>query len=595
MVADRANSEDSRNSTSTGSTRINLGKTNGARHGSAEKPWLRFYPEWTDHTLDYGGGTLTDLYDKNLAANGRKPATRFFGKSMTYARLDKEVRRAADGLRKLGVAQGDRVAIMLPNCPQHVVAFFAAQKIGAVVVEHNPLYTANELRPQFTDHGAKVAVVWDKAADTAKKLAQDTPLETIVSVDMTKAMPLVQRVALRVPVGKLKEARASLTAPTNDTLPWERFLGEPRAIDTPRMLDDDPALILYTSGTTGAPKGAALTHRNLLANPVQGRAWAKELQEPGQRMLATLPFFHAFGLTFSLTLTFFIGSELILLPAPSMDLIMRAVKKTPPTFVPAVPTVFERIIQSAREKNVDLSQVQIGLSGASSLPASVIEEWEEVTGGHLIEGYGLTETSPIVIGNPESADRRPGYIGIPFPDTEVRIVNPDNPDEVMPYGEAGEILVKGPQVFGGYLNNPEATEKVFHDGWFRTGDMGVMEEDGFIKLVSRIKELIITGGFNVYPAEVEETLRGHRDVVDVAVVGRPRSDGSEDVVACVVLDRGAEMNPESLKEFARENLTRYKVPRSFYHFEDLPTDQMGKIRRREVRDELIARLERDSE
>ena len=566
------------------------------------KPWLQYYPEWTDHSLEYPEKTLVELYDDNLSANFSKTATNFFGRTMTYGELDLAVRRAADGLKRLGVQQGDRVAIMLPNCPQHVVAFFAVQKLGAIVAEHNPLYTAHELRPQFADHGARIAIVWDKAAETATKIKDDdsTALAIVVSVDMTKAMPLLQRVALQVPVGKLKKAREQLTAPAEGTLPWEKVLSArkviPPRVRTPDNIElDDPALILYTSGTTGAPKGAALTHRNLLANPVQGRAWVKELQEPGQRMLATLPFFHAYGLTFSLTLTFFIGSELVLLPAPTMDLIMRAVKKTPPTFVPGVPTVFERIIQSAREKNVDLSQVQIGFSGASSLPASVIEEWEEATGGRLVEGYGLTETSPIVIGNPESSDRRPGYIGIPFPDTEVRIVNPDNPDEVMPYGEAGEILVKGPQVFGGYLNNPEATEKVFHDGWFRTGDMGVMEADGFIKLVSRIKELIITGGFNVYPAEVEETLRGHRDVVDVAVVGRPRSDGSEDVVACVVLDRGAEMNPESLKEFARENLTRYKVPRSFYHFEDLPKDQMGKIRRREVRDELIARLERDSE
>ena len=214
-----------------------------------------------------------------------------------------------------------------------------------------------------------------------------------------------------------------------------------------------------------------------------------------------------------------VGSELVLLPAPKMDLIMKAIRITPPTFIPGVPTVFERIVKTAKKKNVDLSDIKIGFSGASSLPAEVIEDWERATGGRLVEGYGLTETSPIIVGNPESSDRRPGYIGIPFPDTEIRIVDPDNPDEDMPFGEAGEILAKGPQVFSGYFNNPEATERVFHDGWFRTGDMGIMEEDGFIKLVSRIKELIITGGFNVYPAEVEEVIRTHKDVADVAVVG----------------------------------------------------------------------------
>ena len=560
------------------------------------KPWLQYYPEWTAHSLEYGTTTLPQVFEDNLARNGSKTATRFFGKTQTFNELDQEVRKAAAGLKAFGVRPGDRVAIMLPNCPQHLAAFFAVQKLGGVVVEHNPLYTANELRPQFSDHGARIAIVWDKSADVAEQLRASTPLETVVSVNMTKAMPKLQQWALRLPIPKLREARASLTGKATNTVPWEALTssavgGEGTDIETPaEITPDSPAVILYTSGTTGKPKGAQLTHTNLIANPTQGRAWVKELQEPGQRMLATLPFFHAYGLTFSLTLTVLVGSELVLLPAPKMDLVMNALKQSPPTFVPGVPTVFERIVKTAKEKNVDLSKVQIGFSGASSLPAHVIEEWEALTGGHLVEGYGLTETSPIVIGNPRSADRRPGYIGIPFPDTQVRIADPDNLDRDMPFGEAGEILVKGPQVFGGYLNDPEATEKVFHDGWFRTGDMGIMEEDGFIKLVSRIKELIITGGFNVYPAEVEDVMRTHPDVADVAVVGRPRSDGSEDVVACIVLRDGAALDPEGLKEHARKNLTRYKVPRTFYHFEELAKDQMGKIRRREVRDDLLKKL-----
>ena len=561
-----------------------------------DKPWLRYYPEWTAHSLEYGGKTLGELYDDNLAANSNNVATRFFGRTQTFSELDREVRRAAAGLKAFGVRPGDRVAIMLPNCPQHVAAFFAVQKIGAIAVEHNPLYTAHELRPQFMDHGARVAIVWDKTADTLEKLRADTPLETVVSVNMTKAMPRAQQLALRIPLPKVLETRAALTGPSKHTVPWEVLTssaigGFGSDLEAPQdVTPESPAVILYTSGTTGTPKGAALSHSNLIANPLQGQAWVKELQEGNQRMLATLPFFHAYGLTFSLTLTVLIGSELVLLPAPKTDLIMQAVKKTPPTFIPGVPTVFERILKTAKKNNVDLSKVQIGFSGASSLPKEIIEEWEEATGGRLVEGYGLTETSPIIVGNPETAERRPGYIGIPFPDTQIRIVNPDNPDEDMPFGETGEILVKGPQVFSGYFNNPEATEKVFHDGWFRTGDMGVMEEDGFIKLVSRIKELIITGGFNVYPAEVEEVIRTHKDVADVAVVGRPRSDGSEDVVACVVLNDGAALDPDGLKEFARENLTRYKVPRTFYHFDELSKDQMGKIRRREVRDDLLEKL-----
>ncbi|OFP34320.1 long-chain-fatty-acid--CoA ligase [Corynebacterium sp. HMSC071B10] len=578
------------------SSTVQPSNTGATPDPNTEKPWLQYYPEWTAHSLEYGTTTLPEMYQQNLEKNAHKPAATFFGRTLTFADLDRDVRRAAAGLKAFGVREGDRVAIMLPNCPQHIVAFYAVQLLGGVVVEHNPLYTANELRPQFADHGARIAIVWDKTADTLEKLRADTSLETVVSVDMTRAMPRLQRLALRIPIPKLREARAQLTGPCTNTVPFEALTGsaiggEGTDLEIPATLTpDSPAVVLYTSGTTGAPKGAVLTHANLHANTVQGRAWVKELQEPGQRMLATLPFFHAYGLTFSLTLMMLVGSELVLLPAPKMDLIMSALKKRPPSFIPGVPTVFERIVKTAREQNVDMSKVKVGFSGASSLPAEVIEEWEAITSGHLVEGYGLTETSPIIVGNPRTADRRPGYIGIPFPDTQIRIVNEKNLDEDMPYGEEGEILAKGPQVFGGYFNNPEATERAFHDGWFRTGDMGVMEEDGFIKLVSRIKELIITGGFNVYPAEVEEVMRKHRDVVDVAVVGRPREDGSEDVVACVVLRDGAALDPEGLKEHARENLTRYKVPRTFYHFEELARDQMGKIRRREVREDLLRML-----
>ena len=230
-------------------------------------------------------------------------------------------------------------------------------------------------------------------------------------------------------------------------------------------------------------------------------------------------------------------------------------------------------------------------SGAATLPVRTVARWEAFSGGLLVEGYGLTETAPVICANPMDGNHRPGYVGIPFPDTEVRIVNPENLDELMPDGQEGELLVRGPQVFKGYLNNPEATAETFHGDWFRTGDAGVMEEDGFVRLVARIKEIIITGGFNVYPAEVEEAMSDHRDIEDIAVVGRPREDGSEDVVACVTLRHGAALDPEGLKDFARERLTRYKVPRTFYHFDELAKDQLGKIRRREVQQDLLKMLD----
>lgn len=562
------------------------------------KAWLQHYPEWTPHSLDYDQTTLLDSYDNNLAINADRPATTFFGRTQTYGELDRQVRRAAAGLRAFGVGPGDRVAIMLPNCPQHIAAFYAILKLGATVVEHNPLYTAHELEKPFVDHGARVVIAWDKAAPTLEKLRATTPLETIVSVNMIEAMPKLQQFALKLPIPKLRKSREALSVPAQNSVPWEALIGSAIGgdgadiVSAPEVTKESIALVLYTSGTTGAPKGAQLSHGNLFANLLQGKAWVPGLGDKGEKMLAALPMFHAYGLTMVGTLGVYIGAEMVLLPTPRIDLIMDAMKKNTPTWLPGVPTIYDKIVEAAEQDGVSISGVRNAFSGASTLPVSTVERWEHFTGGLLVEGYGLTETSPIIVGNPMSTDRRPGYVGIPFPDTEVRIGNPEDLDETLPDGTEGEVLVRGPQVFKGYLNQPEATEQSFHGDWYRTGDVGVMDEDGFIRLVARIKEVIITGGFNVYPAEVEEVVTGHPDVAEAAVVGLPREDGSEEVVAAITLNAGAALDPEGMKEFARERLTRYKVPRTFYHFDELPRDQMGKIRRREVQEQLVEKLAR---
>ncbi|MDO4911697.1 MAG: long-chain-fatty-acid--CoA ligase [Corynebacterium sp.] len=561
---------------------------------SESKAWLQYYPEWVPHTLDYGNTTLVDILNHTVATKSDKPAMTFFGRTTNYGDFHKAVLRAAAGLQAFGVRKGDRVAILLPNCPQHLIAFYAVQKLGATVVEHNPLYTAHELKGPFSDHEATVAICWDKAATMLTKLRGTTALETIISVDMTQAMPPLQRFALRLPIPALRKARNKITAPAPNTVSWEVLMsdatgGDGSTLPDPDITKDDPALILYTSGTTGTPKGAQLSHGNLFANLLQGQAWVPGLGESDEKLLAALPMFHAYGLTMTATLGVFIGGEIILLPSPDLDLIMKVMKKNRPTWLPGVPTLYERIVERAELEKLDISGVRNAFSGASTLPVRTVEAWEKYTGGLLVEGYGLTETSPIIVGNPMNDDRRPGYVGVPFPDTEVRIANPDNLDETQPDGVEGEVLVRGPQVFKGYLNQPEATANSFHGDWYRTGDVGVMEADGFIRLVARIKEVIITGGFNVYPAEVEEVLVSHPDVDDASVVGLPREDGSETVVAAITLNEGAALDPDGLKEYCRERLTRYKVPRRFYHFETLPRDQMGKIRRREVQDQLIER------
>lgn len=562
---------------------------------SETKAWLEHYAEWTPHTLDYGETTLLDIYDNNLAVNADKTATYFFGRTQTYAEMDRQVRSAAAGLKAFGVRPGDRVAIMLPNCPQHLIAFYAVLKLGATVVEHNPLYTAHELEHPFADHQARVAICWDKAAATLERLRDTTHLETIVSVNMITAMPRAKQLALKLPLPALMKARAKLSAPAPNSVPWETLISSAIGGDGYDIMSnadvtrDSIALILYTSGTTGTPKGAQLSHGNLFANLLQGKAWVPGLGDQNERMLGALPMFHAYGLTMVATLGVYVGAEIMLLPAPDLKLIMDIMKKRTPTWVPGVPTLYEKIVDAATAQRIDVSGVRNAFSGASTLPVRTVERWENITGGLLVEGYGLTETSPIIVGNPMTPDRRPGYVGIPFPDTRIRIANPENLSETQPDGVEGEVLVRGPQVFKGYLNQPEATENSFHDGWYRTGDVGVMEPDGFIRLVARIKEVIITGGFNVYPAEVEEVLIGHPDIEDAAVVGMPREDGSENVVAAITLVEGGAMDPEGLKQYCRGLLTRYKVPRTFYHFDEMPRDQLGKIRRREVQAQLIER------
>ncbi|APT91815.1 long-chain fatty acid--CoA ligase [Corynebacterium phocae] len=559
------------------------------------KAWLNNYGTQTPHSIDYGNTTLVDIYQDNLAANADRTATYFFGRTQTYAELDAQVRAAAAGLKAFGVRPGDKVAIILPNCPQHIAAFYAVQLLGATVVEHNPLYTEHELRGLFSDHGARVAIAWDKTATTLEKLRGDTDLEVIVSVNMIDAMPRAKQFLLKLPVPMISSKREQLSVPAENSVPWNALVGvaiggNGKDLNLPEVSADDIALILYTSGTTGAPKGAMLSHGNLASNCLAGKAWVPGLGEKPERFLGALPMFHAYGMTMINTMGIATGAEIILLPAPQLPLIMEIFKKRTPTWFPGVPTLYDKIVRKAEEDGVDIRGVAASFSGAATLPAPTVEKWEKLTGGLLVEGYGLTETSPALCGNPMSKDRRPGWVGLPFPDSEVRIANPDNLDETQPDGTPGEILARGPQIFKGYLNRPDATAEAFHDGWFRTGDMGIMNEDGFVRLVSRIKEIIITGGFNVYPQEVEDTVGEHPDVVDVAVVGRPRADGSEDVVACVILRKGAELDPEGLKNFCRERLTRYKIPRTFYHFEELEKDQLGKVRRRIVQSQLLELL-----
>ncbi|WP_194291476.1 long-chain-fatty-acid--CoA ligase [Cumulibacter manganitolerans] len=551
---------------------------------SAQVPvWAASYAPGVPLSLEYGDTTVIDLVESAVREHPGRPALDFLGRSRTYAETADAVRRVAEGLRALGVKAGDNVALVMPNCPQNVIAFLAVLRLGAMVVEHNPLYTAGELRAPFVNHAARVAIVWDKVVPVIESLRSDTALEHVVAVDLTTELPLAKRLALRLPLAKARAARDKLHAPAPNALPWKTLLASDPLDDAyPRPFAEGVALLLYTSGTTGQPKGVPLRHRNLVANVLQGQAWVPGMVPGRETVMVALPLFHAYGVTVSVLLGLSLGAKLVLLPKPEIDVVMDAIKREVPSFLPAVPPLYAKIVDEADKRGVSIRGIKWSLSGAMPVHAPLVERWEAATGGLLVEGYGLTETSPVVIGNPMATTRRPGSIGVPFPDTDVPLVDPDDADRDVPLGERGELLVRGPQLFDGYRDMPEETAAAFHDGWFRTGDIVTMAADGFITIVDRIKEIIVTGGFNVYPSEVEDVLRRDPSVADAAVVGIRSADGAEEVVAAVVAAEGAQVDTDALRTHVRGELTPYKVPRRVFVLETLPTNPMGKVLRRDV-------------
>lgn len=556
------------------------------------QPWVKNYQPGVPAQINLPTESLTKMFEHAVAEAGDSPATEFFGRRLSYAELGKQVAQAAEGLRLRGVEAGDRVALVLPNCPQHVVAFYAILRLGAVVVEHNPLYTPRELAGQFEDHQAKMAIVWDKKAAAINELPEHIRLEHVVSVNLLEAFPAIKRLALNLPVKSLRATKDALTGPALGTTAWRELLSH-GTLDAghPHPEVQDLALIQYTSGTTGRPKGAMLTHFNLYSNALQGEAWVPGARLREEIFYAVLPMFHSFGMTMSLTFGIRKQGLLVLFPKFDPDLILAAMKKSPVSFFSAVPPIYERTVLAAQEKGVSLRSAKYCISGAMNLPVEVAQMWETVAGGPLVEGYGMTESSPITMGNPLHTTRKAGTIGLPFPSTLIKVVELDNPEIEVSQGEPGELLVKGPQVFTGYWNNPEETDAVLlPGGWLRTGDVVAVDADGFATIVDRTKELIITGGFNVSPTEIETVLRLHADVKDVAAIGEPQEGGGEMVVAVVELEPGATLDEEALREHCRAELAGYKVPKRIVAVDELPRSMLGKVLRRQVRELVLVEL-----
>ncbi|WP_303324638.1 AMP-binding protein [Actinomyces radicidentis] len=565
-------------------------------------------------TIEVPEGPLSELLETAAAFYPERVAIDFLGATTTYAELLAASERAAQVLRDAGVHRGDRVAVLLPNCPQHVALMYGALRIGAIVAEHNPLAPAEEIRAQLVNHGADVVVAWEKGVelvlDPRSRAAGGAGPEadavdplagrTVFSVDMSAALPARLRAALRLPVERARATRSSMRA---ESLPagvrsWDRAVARAERIpgSWPYPAGDDVAVLLHTGGTTGTPKAAMLTHRNLRANANQAIAWVPMLHEGGESFLCLLPFFHAFGLTFNLFCAVQKAASQVMMPKFDVPEVLRAQARRPLTFFVGVPVMFERILAAAEKQGTNLSSLRYVVCGASPMPPEVGARWEAATGGLFIEGYGMTETSPIVAGTPMSTDRRLGALGLPFPSTDVRIIDPDaeqpDPEVEVPDGEPGELLVRGPQVFAGYWGDEEATAaSMLPGGWLRTGDV-VRREDSFLWMADRKRELILTGGFNVYPSQVEDAIRGHEGVADVAVVGVDGGANGETVVAAVVLEPGATQGSvtlESVRAFAERTLPHYALPRRLEVIDALPRSVIGKVPRREVRDLVTAR------
>lgn len=585
------------------------------------RPWTASYSPGVPEHVDVPDATLDTLVADAAARWPDRTAVDFLGSSTTFAELAEQVRRGAEVLAGLGVGPGTRVSLVVPNCTSHVVAFYAVLACGGVAVEHNPLYTTEELHDQLELVGSSVVLAWRNRVADVRRAAEGTAVRHVISVDLADDLPAAKRLALRLPVPTARRTRAALTGGDEAGAPrWTTLLravpaGAARGAHASSGTAEDPAVILFTGGTTGVPKGAVLTHRNLQANVEQGRLWAS-LGAGTEVVPGMLPFFHAFGMIFCLVLPAKIGATLVAFPTFDPALVVAAHRRLPSTFVPGVAPMFPRILKAAQQSRrpVDLTSVRLGFSGAMPLTAEVADAWEDATGGLLVEGYGMTESGPIVLGNPCSPLRRHGALGIPFPDTDIKVVPvPEDedaepaggPEGEVPDGAAGagaqaapggprvrgELFVRGPQIFAGYVDAPQETAAVLDaDGWLRTGDVVEVDEEGFAVLADRVKELIVVGGFKVFPSVVEDHLRGLAGVEDVAVVGVPR-DGTADetVLAMFVLAEGVRPPTlEEVREFAARRLPRYALPRLVGVTDVLPRSMIGKVVRRAVRSDYLA-------
>jgi long-chain acyl-CoA synthetase len=559
------------------------------------KPWFAHYEQGVPQTVAIPEIPLPQLltdaaqkYPNNIAIRmilKYLPLGLSIGSKMTYRELNEASDRFAAALQKLGVQKGDRVSLMLPNLPQYVIAYFGVMKAGAVVVNTNPTYTPRELRHQLEDSGAKVIVMLSGLYERLVQIREHTKVEQVIIADVPDSLgwPFKNLVAKQVRAsGMMKDL-----APSADIHAFYTLLNSAPskpAAHTPQL--DDTILFQYSGGTTGTPKAAMLTHRNLVANAIQMRAWFAKAEDGKERILGALPFFHVYGMTVAMLFAVKTGSELVITPNPrETSLMLDIIQNQRITLYPGVPNSYIGIINHPKVKEYNLRSVKACLSGGAALPVEVAQKFKEITGGNLCEGFGMTELSPVATANPIFGQSRAGSIGLPVPNTDVRIVSlaPDANGDYAPLnvGEEGEIVVRGPQVMKGYWGRADETANTIDkDGWLHTGDIARMDDDGYFYIVDRKKDLIIASGYNIVPREVEEVLFMHPKVLEAAVAGVPDAKRGETVKAFVILKEGQQATVEEIRDFCKENLAPYKVPTAVEFRKELPKSQIGKVLRR---------------
>jgi|FaiFalDrversion3_1042247.scaffolds.fasta_scaffold00124_3 long-chain acyl-CoA synthetase len=550
-----------------------------------ERPWVRFYDPGVPATLEYPELSLGELLREAARKYGERPALVFFGRRVSFRELDALTDRFAAGLQRLGVQKGTPVSLHLPNCPQFVIAYYGVLKAGGVVVPHNPLYTEREIAHQLQDSGAEVAIALSLTYPRVAAAARGSRVREIVYTGIHEYMPWLLR-----RLYPLKARRAGQWVEVRKG-PGVRPFGEllrDGALRPVEVGPDDPAVYLYTGGTTGVPKAAILTHRNLVCNCLQTAAWNSDFRPGQERALAVIPFFHSYGMTAVMNYGIWSGVTVILIPRWDLKMVLEAIRKYRPTMFHGVPTMYMALLNHPGLSRGDLRSVRVCISGAMALPQEVQRRWEEATGGKLVEGYGLTEASPVTHCTPILGHRRPGSIGVPLPDTDARVVDPESGADLPP-GEVGELVVRGPQVMRGYLNRPEETAVALREGWLFTGDMAWRDPDGFFYIVDRKKEMINVGGLKVYPREVEEVLYRHPAVQEAAAIPAPDPERGEVVKAFVVLRPGMQVSPEELIAHCRRELAPHKVPRRVEFRSELPKSLIGKVLRRVLAEEERAR------